>query len=508
MKRWLYTAFVLTLMLGWSVPVTAAGVPDLKTLRANIDAARGPVPDNYRETLTITAEDGSTETFHTYKFGKSLRTRVDSGPVHWEFGTADGEDWHQDENGITVVDEPDPDSGAAAGASADSGTVSQAATPAGTLVISSVDANGFGTRQYVDGATDHVLREERIRRAGTVTTTYDEYATFGAETLPSRWTVTNSATGTVREIARLERVAGDVSAAQVAEPSIRRALVDFPSNAPVAIPARFNAGQIIVTVTIAGHPLNFILDTGSADIVLDSTTAHDLGFASIDHYSATNAQTADFSDAVVPALTIGTVSMHDIVVSTTPLTDRSSAPGFKVAGLLGFDFLATIGVHIDYEHSTVSVAPVGSYAPPSGPNVVPIDIRLGQQVPTMSVGLDGVVANRFVIDTGNGFGSYLVFDYFMDRHPNVGERSSEAVNGVGIGGTFTAHPFFVHSFRFGTWDFQDFNGFRVGAGSYPQDEDGAIGPEFLVLFNVDLDYPHGRVYLTPTTNTKQMLHMH
>jgi hypothetical protein len=284
--------------------------------------------------------------------------------------------------------------------------------------------------------------------------------------------------------------------------------VDFPGNQPVVIPAKFDAGRITVQVTIAGHPLDLLLDTGSDDITLDSATASALGLKTIDHYTATNAQTADFSDAVVPSMSIGPVSMHDIVVSTTPITDRSGAgSGPKFAGLLGFDFLATIGVHIDYEHKTITVAPIATYAPPSGPNVVPIDIRLDAQVPTISVGLDGTVADRFIVDTGNGFGTYLVFDYFLDRHPHIGERSSEAIPGIGVGGTFNAHPFFVHSFRLGTWNFVDFNGFSVGQGSFPGADDGLIGPEFLILFNVDLDYPHGRIYLSPTTNTKQMLHI-
>lgn len=504
MRPLVWAPLMLLCLSARSLPASAQSVPDLKTLRAAIAAARGAAPDNYADTITATSRDGSVETFHVYKFGPNSRTTADAGPIHVESGRSGGEDWHQNDNGITVADEPDPSAPSAA--ASDKGTVT--ATADGKLLISNLDGNGFGLRQYVDPQTYHIVREESIQRGRTVTTTYDEYAQFGKQTLTAAWTVTNSATGTIRTFKRLSRDAGNVTAAQVAEPGTRRALVDFPSNQPVAIPAKFDAGAITVQVTIAGHPLTFLLDTGAENIALDSTTARDLGLKPIDHITATVAQTADFADAVVPSLTIGPVGMHDIVVTTTPLTDRSNGdPGFKIAGLLGFDFLATIGLHIDYEHKTLTAAPLGAYQAPAGPDVVPIDIRLGDQIPTMSVGLDGVVADRFVIDTGNGFGTYLVFDYFLDRHPHVGERSSEPIPGAGVGGTFTAHPFFVHSFRFGTWNFTDFNGFSVGAGSFPLPEDGLIGPEFLILFNVDLDYPHGRIYLTPTTNTKQMLHL-
>ena len=125
----------------------------------------------------------------------------------------------------------------------------------------------------------------------------------------------------------------------------------------------------------------------------------------------------------------------------------------------------------------------------------------------IEVSLDGVLASRFIVDTGDSLGSFTIFDYFMDRHPNVGARSARGIAVKGVGGDTRAQLFSAHSFRIGTYNFVDFTGTRMGSGSYAVAEDGLIGTEFLDLFTLDFDYPHGMMYLTPTSNMKLMLHI-
>ena len=511
MRRFLCVALAFAFALAPLGATAADSAPDLATLRAKMRAATGPAPDNYRDVVTATGDDGGVTTFTLYKYGQNVRTTVDSGPIHTESGTIGGERWNQNANGITVAEEPDPSAIRASldddTITNDSATVRSNGTLSDGLIVSDIGTAGDGTRRFIDPNTFQMMRSERVRNGETTaTTTIDDYAAFGAQTLPAHWTVVRASGGTVK-YTRVERVPNSVSAAQVIEPGIRRLLVDFPADKPVEIPSHYRAGQFYVRATIAGRPVDFKLDTGSAGIAIDTDAAKRLGLKLINHRIVVNAQAADVYSAVVPSITLGPVAMHDIVVSTAPIKFKDTWSS-DVVGLLGFDFLATIGLTVDNEHQRLIATPLDVYQPPAGPNVVPVDIRLNTHVPTVSVGLDNVVADRFVVDTGNGFGSYLVFDYFMNRHPNVGERSGQTIAGHGVGGDFTARSFFVHSFRLATYNFQDFNGFRVGGGSYPQPEDGSLGTLFLVLFNIDFDYAHGRMYLTPTTNTKQMLHMH
>ncbi len=493
--------FFACLVLPYSI-VTADDVPDAATLHARVRTASGPDPDNYRETITWTLADGSLAKQQTFQVGKDRRVTLDVGGIHSERGTFNGDAWHQNDNGLTVINEPDPL--ASKGPAKERGVVRSVMSPAPLLEIADVNSQGLGDKEYVDPASYHIVRDEWTDRGGTTTTTYTDFRQYGAQTLAAHWTDAD-VTGST-QYTRVERVPGAATAADVAVPGVRRLLVEFPGTSPVQIPAKFEAGRIYVHTTINGHPYDMQLDSGSSVISIVPAAAKQIGLSLVNRrVNANNARPEDESNAVVSELKIGSLTMHNIVVSTDSI--KNDDPGIKFGGLLGFDFFATLGVTVDYEHQRVIVAPAATYQPPADKNTVPVDIRLGSQVPMVTVGLDGVPASRFIVDTGASLGAFAVFDYFMDRHPNVGERSSQPIDLTGVGGDITVRPIFVHSFRLGTYNFQDFNGLRLGGGSYSAADDGLIGTEFLVLFNIDFDYPHGEMYLTPTTNTKQMLHL-
>jgi predicted aspartyl protease len=480
------------------------GVPDLTTLRARMVAGEGKTPDNYRETVTWKLVDGSIAKEQLFRLGADRRAVTDIGGIRTEAGEFKGDHWHQDKNGLTVVDLPDPL--ASAGPVSETATLQAVSSPAPLFVISDVGRNGLGSRHYVDTSTYRLVRDELIGRGGTTTTTYDGYATFGAQTLPTHWTRTTSSSSTT--FTRTERVPGAATAADVAIPAIRGALVEFPGTTPVEIPTKFYHGRVYVRVTIAGRGYDFLLDSGASTITINADVARQLGLSLINRrVNSANAQATDTFDTIVPEMKIGQLTMHHIVVNPIAAPEIQD-PGMKPAGLLGFDFFATVGVTIDYEHQRVTVAPTATYVPPAGPDVMPLEIRLGAQQPMVEATLDGVSASRFVVDTGDSLGAFTVFDYFMDRHPNVGFRSSETIGVRGVGGAATARGFSLHSFRIGTYNFVDFTGNRMGSGSYSSAEDGLIGVAFLDLFTLDFDYPHGMMYFTPTTKMKQLLRIH
>lgn len=526
--------WIVPVLVSALVPTLAppAAIPDAATLRERVLAARGPDPVNAAQTVTITA-GGNAVAEHVYVLGSDVRITRDAGIIHEERGRFGNEQWHQNANGLTVFDGssdapvgipgvPEPPG---------AGTVRAAG---GSYVVSDVDANGLGVRETIDAATYRILKMEQIGRGGTRTTEYADFAPCGSQVLPAAWTVTESGDST--RARRSACAPGTVAAAEVAEPGVRRVLADVPGGVPTQIPAKFvsvdfvrepfvkqmagaepytadqpvkiNSTTIIVPVSIRGHTYAFLLDSGSNSIILDTSVARALGMKLYDPRTVYGARPHVAYQSVAPPMTIGTVRMHDVVVGVEPLRDQNGDFTSKnhVDGLLGFDFFATLGVSIDYVKKRVVVTPATMYRPPDDPQAVTIDARLASQVPEITVALDGVEAHRFVVDTGNGFGSYVVFDHFMDQHPSVGERSSRRIPGNGLGGSFNAQPFFVRSFRLGDWEFRNFSGYSIGAGSYPGPSDGLVGPTFLDLFTADFDYAHGRIYLTPTIDTQRLLH--
>lgn len=176
------------------------------------------------------------------------------------------------------------------------------------------------------------------------------------------------------------------------------------------------------------------------------------------------------------------------------------------AGLLGFDFLAQLAVHIDYERRRVYARDARSYEPPRGAGVTALDVRLASGVPMVSANLGGARAERLIVDTGSA-SALLLFSHFARRHGEVlrlaldgavgtAGRASDAY--VGVGGAFAARPYRMPFVRIGRYSLADLVADVVTSkDAYPQENDGLIGGDLLQFFTVDLDYARGRIFLRP-----------
>jgi predicted aspartyl protease len=472
-------AVALALLLALAPSVGAASgapadvLPDAATLLARSAAAGGPTPAIYRE--TVVAGD---ETRTTYHRNGDERTVIERGPIHTEEGLFHGARWHRDANGVTVLD--DRATGAAPAVA--SSSVRRVATPVAGYLVETFDAKGYGTRRFLDGTTLLVRRIEDIEPSGTTITTYEEFGTFGGRTLPTRWTIADarserSTTETLSAYAE-----DGVAASDVAVPPIRPDLVTFPSGArDVTLPARFIRERVYVQVGIGGRALDFVLDTGESGMALDADLARELSLA-----VAPDA-------ALAPAVTIGALKMHDVVFSTIP--QFSARTRGAPAGILGFDFLASLGVTIDYEHAKVTVVPALRWSPPKGKSVVRVPVRLLNGVPLVRVALNGETGERFVLDTG-AVTSVLVTRGFARDHGQifVGRGTPEPY--AGLGGTFDVNRFRVRNVAIEQIAFRDINVLRPEAVDPYPGIDGLIGTSLLHYFTVDLHYADSSVYLT------------
>lgn len=84
-----------------------AALPDAQTLRARMAAATGVANLNFSETIVETNDAGQVISTH-YRRGEDELTTAARGPIQTSYGTQRGVDWHQNANGITVPDLPDP----------------------------------------------------------------------------------------------------------------------------------------------------------------------------------------------------------------------------------------------------------------------------------------------------------------------------------------------------------------------------------------------------------------
>ncbi|MDQ6941321.1 MAG: retroviral-like aspartic protease family protein [Candidatus Eremiobacteraeota bacterium] len=472
-------------------------VPTAAEIRAHVGAAERE-PSAYRETIVTTSSDGTTTTERHLVRGTDERTIDDSPPFHAENGIVHGAHWLQDENGVTIDDRLDPGQ---AKPETLTTTVTRVRAPVDAYAVATLNAKGWGRKEYVDPVSWHVVRRERILGTGTVTTTYDDFRDDGGRVFAHHWHVDNTVAQTKSDSRVTEFTPGRVGDAELERPPSRRALVAFPEGVSSAeLPADF-AEHVYVAVRIGDTTVDFVLDTGASGIVVDANVARRIGLRLYGEHSHVVAGRATYARAVVPELRAGALTMRDLVVGVVPL-GWTGKRGGRIGGLLGFDFLAQLGVTIDYEHQRVTAVPSSAYVAPFGAQTVALAARFGRGIPLVTVSFDGAVAERVGLDTG-GSGSFLMFDYFTRRNPNAlhdddGGVYSEGPEQIGVGGAFATKPAFVHTLELGTLHVPSVLGYRVtSAGSYTTEMDGVIGDKVLRWFTVGFDYAHERIYLTP-----------
>ena len=379
-------ALVAALLLALPAAARAAdAVPTAAEIRANVRAAEHE-PNAYRETIVTTSSDGTTTTERHLVRGDDERTIDDSPPFHAESGVVHGAHWLQDENGVTLDDREDP---GRAKPETLTTTVTRVRRPVDAYAIATLNPKGWGRKDYVDPVSWHVVRRERILGSGTVTTTYDDVRDDGGRVFAHRWHIDNTVAQTTSDSRVTEFVPGGVDDAELARPPSRRALVAFADGVASAdLPADF-AEHVYVAVRIGETTVDFVLDTGSSGIVVDATVARLIGLQLYGEHSHVVAGRATYARAIVPELHAGALTMRDVVVGVVPL-GWTGKRGGRIGGLLGFDFLAQLGVTIDYEHHRVTAVPGSAFVAPAGPQTVALACALRARHPARH----GIVRRR------------------------------------------------------------------------------------------------------------------
>ncbi len=492
----LFLALIVSSAAGAAATDILETIPSIEVLRARVLSARGsPVR---RERLTVQYTYGGIAGKRgTVRDGKDERIEDTYGPLTSARGEYRGQAWHQNENGETVLEQPDP--GNATGESTTT-TITRVTTPLDAFVIAKLNSAGNGSKEYIDPSSYRIVRLETIRPTGTSITEYDEFRTSGGYTRAWHWTVRDGHSENDAEY----RVTGDDVGGGVPNlgiPQSRRDLVEFPAGkTSVDLPVREDRGQFIVRVQIGGRGLDLALDTGASGIVLDDDVVRALGLA---HYgsisNAANAGRFLTTNSIVPEMTVGELRMHNVVVSTVPHVDADSGD-YKVVGLLGFDFIGALALKLDYARGRIAAIKPDAFVAPSGTATYAIPIRLGRQIPLADVSINGVLGERFVIDTGAA-GTMLVFDYFARRHREAFTEAlflGDQLHFQGVGGSFQTQPYHVAAAKLGNIQFTGFTIYRVtSARSFSGDLDGLLGSGLLALFAVYTDYGNSMIYLVP-----------
>nr|WP_121353365.1 aspartyl protease family protein [Flavisolibacter nicotianae] len=250
--------------------------------------------------------------------------------------------------------------------------------------------------------------------------------------------------------------------------------------------------------------LNFILDTGSGGISLDSTTADYFGvkpepssrtirgIAGVRNVSFLNNKKLH-----LPGLTIDSLNFH---VSNYDIL--TAVYGERIDGIIGYSVFSRYIVRINYDSTQVEFWTKGTFKYPRGGHLLrPAITALPVQVARLKD--NRAVETRFLIDMGAGLNVLFSRDFIKDSNVLRANRKLYTKEAEGLGGKVDMQVTVLKEFRIGPYKFRNMpvNVFddEFNVTSYPH-LGGLIGNDLLRRFNVVINYEQKEFHLLPNSH--------
>jgi hypothetical protein len=272
----------------------------------------------------------------------------------------------------------------------------------------------------------------------------------------------------------------------------------------------FTGGVILLRARLGDFPdsLNFILDTGSGGISLDSTTSDRLklqpvpsdktilGIAGVRKVRFLYDQTLH-----LPGLTVDSLNFH-----VNDYDILTSVYGEKIDGIIGYSFFSRYIVRLDYDSNMVSVYSLGSFRYPKG------SFMMRPLIPNLPIiGAQATDARkinaRFYFDTGAGLCALFSTDFTADSAMLDPRKKQYLTRAQGLGGKATMRLTTVRELRLGPYRFHRVPTYifddTYNVTSYPN-LCGLIGNDILRRFNVILNYDRRTICLTPNSHYRDL----
>ncbi len=470
--------------------------------------AAGSLPSGaYRVVTRTVSSNGDVWTEETIREGRDYRTTTSEGGFVWSEGEFRGKQWHRDANGLVMpssglfgehdafaiaLREPsDPSSGV---------KLLGVTTDAAPAFVVDVKPNGWLNEQrYYDTQTYLLNRIERTDYDGHLQVwEYRDYRPVFGRMLAHDVEYEEDGKSVTERTALSSYERANAGTLDLSIP-LSTPLFDLGSRESVAIPAEFTDAGVIVRVTIAGRGLDFMLDSGSSDLLIDPQIAAELGMKSIGatrasfggDFTVANVRSADFA--------VGDLQATNVALSTAAF--QEDLPGRRVVGLLGTDFIASGALAVDFEKQRLTLLrSLPANLAQEGWSVLPA--RMDYGVPVVKATFSGL-PGYFVPDLG-AFTSVLYPHYFLQFPNNIPRGTPDQGEIEGISHVpWGIKNITMKQLILGDWIFGDAQ-VVVPSSKYAQDRafDGLIGRNILANFNLIFDYADDQLWFKPITFSK------
>jgi hypothetical protein len=269
---------------------------------------------------------------------------------------------------------------------------------------------------------------------------------------------------------------------------------------------QFTGGIIVLQAQFESFPdtLNFILDTGSGGISLDSTTTEYLklqpepsdqiirGIAGIRNVSFLKNKRLQ-----LPGLSIDSLNFH--VVDYSLLT---AVYGEHISGIIGYSVFSRYIVKVNFDSSYVEFWTKGSMKYPKGgyllrPSISKLPVQAARVKDKRTVN------SRFLYDMGAGLNMMLSTDFLKDSSLLHKKRKMYAKEAEGLGGKIDINMTVIKELKLGPYRFRNVPVYvfddDYNITSYPY-LGGIIGNDLLRRFNIILNYERRDIHLLPNSH--------
>jgi hypothetical protein len=289
-----------------------------------------------------------------------------------------------------------------------------------------------------------------------------------------------------------------------------RAQEQFVPN-PARLITRFpfkmlTGGIIIVQAALDNFPdsLNFVLDTGSGGISLDSLTVAYLKLQKTPSMRTirgiAGVKTVDFTyhhRLNLPGLRVDSLDFH---INDYDLL--SSVYGIRIDGIMGYSFLRRYIVLVNYEKLELEIYTPGTFVYPKGGYYLrPVFSNLPMQ--RLQVKDAKAVDARYYLDTGAGLCMLFSQDFIDDSAFISKKRKLYPTQAEGLGGKKNMLLTVIKEVKIGPYRFRKVPVYifddEYNVTSYPV-LGGLLGNDLLRRFNVVLNYPEQLIYIKPNAH--------
>ena len=266
---------------------------------------------------------------------------------------------------------------------------------------------------------------------------------------------------------------------------------------------QYSGGVMIVQGLLNNFPdtLNFILDTGSGGISLDSTTCAVLGIKGrLSDTTITGMGTAHKVKYVYnqqlhfPGLTVNKLDFH-----INNYEVLSSVYGERIDGIIGYNFFSRYIVRINFDSTNIEVYSPGEFEYPKNGTVIrPAFTNLPIQ--NLHIKDKKNVDFNFYLDTGAGLCFLMSESFAEDSSILLSKRKPVITQAEGMGGKLQMKLTLVKLVQIGKYKFRQVPTYifkdDYNVTSYPY-VGGLLGNDILRRFNLILNYPKREIHLLP-----------